>query len=158
MRSTLVRSAWLRFTCVAASLTACLSLHAAEEPKAETVVAVSVARVVRTTQHSYVTAYATIQTAPERGPNQPAGGARLAAAASGLVVTVPGIEGSRVERGAVLVQIDPRAADAAVVRAQAAVSAAEKTFARQTQLNAADGTSQRMLQEAEERLAAARGE
>lgn len=157
MRSTLVRSAWLRFTCVAASLTACVSLPAEEEPKAETVVAVSVARVVRTTLHSYVTAYGTIETALV-GPNQPAGGARLAAAASGLVVTVSGIEGSRAERGAILVQLDPRAADAAVVRAQAAVSAAEKTFARQTQLHAADGTSQRMLQEAEERLAAARGE
>lgn len=158
MRSSIVCSALLRFSCVAASLTPFVSLHAEEEPKAETVVAVSVAKVVRTTLHFYVTAYGTVDTAPVSGPNQSAGGARLAAGASGLVVTVPGIEGSRVERGAVMVQLDPRAADAAVVRAQAAVSAAEKTFARQIQLQAADGTSQRLLQEAEERLAAARGE
>ncbi len=158
MRSSSIRSVWFRFIVGAASLAPCIWLHAEEGPKAETIVDVSVARVVRATLRSYVTAYGTVVTAPVGGPNQPAGGARLAAAASGLVVTVSAIEGSRVERGAVLVQLDPRAADAAVIRAQAAVSAAEKTFARQTQLQAVDGTSQRMLQEAEERLAAARGE
>lgn len=158
MRPSIVPSTWLRFICVAASLTLCLWLRAEEEPKGETVVAVSVARVVRATLHSYVTAYGTVETAPVGGPNQLAGGARLAAAASGLVVAVPGVEGSRVERGAVMAQLDARAADAAVAGAQAAVSAAEKAFARQTQLQAADGTSQRMLQDAEQRLAAARGE
>ena len=132
--------------------------RAAEEKPPETNVTVSVAKVVRTTLHAYVTGYGSVETAPVGGPGQPAGGARLATAASGLVVAVPGVEGARVEPGAVIVQLDARAADAAVARAQAAVTAAEKARARQTQLHAADSTSERAMQEAEERFAAARGE
>ena len=134
------------------------SLRAEEEKQPETNVAVQVAKVVRTTLRSYVTAYGTAEAAPAAGPNQPAGGARLAAATAGLVVTVSGVEGARVEKNAVIAQLDARAVDAAVARAQAAVTAAEKARSRQTQLQAADGTSERALQEAEERLAAARGE
>ncbi len=144
---------------VATLLLAPLTLARAEEEKpAETVVAVSVAKVIRTTLKSYVVAYGTVETALAAGVGQPAGGARLAAATSGLVVAVPGVEGARVAKEAVLVQLDARAADAAVLRAQAAVNAAEKAQARQRQLQAADGTSERALQEAEERLAGARGE
>ena len=158
MRPSKPSSCWLRLSCLAALLASLVSLRAEEEAKAETVVSVAVANVVRTTLYSYVTAYGTVETAPVGGPGEPAGGARLAAAASGLVISVPGVEGSRVERDAVVVQLDARAADAAVLRAQAAVVAAEKSRARQIQLQAADGTSERALQEAEERLAAARGE
>lgn len=143
------------------SLTAAVPLaviHAEEETAATTNVTVSVAKVVRTTLHAYVTAYGTVESAPDGGADQPSGGARLAAASAGLVVAVPVIEGARVEKGAVLVQLDARAADAAVMRAQAMVTASEKAFARQTRLHTADGTSERVMQEAEERLAAARGE
>jgi membrane fusion protein (multidrug efflux system) len=134
------------------------ALRCQEEQKPETNVAVQVAKVIRTTMRAYVTAYGTVETAPVGGANQPAGGARLAAAASGLVVRVHGVEGARVEKGAVIVQLDSHAADPAVLRAQAAVTAAEKARARQAQLQAAEGTSERAMQEAEERLAAARGE
>ena len=126
-------------------------LRAEEEKKPETVVTVSVGKVVRATLHAYVTGYGAVETSPT-------GGARLAASAAGLVVAVPGIEGTRVEPGTILVQLDARAADAAVARAQSTVATAEKTRARQTQLQAADGTSDRAVQDAEERLAAARAE
>jgi membrane fusion protein (multidrug efflux system) len=133
-------------------------LRAEEEKKPETSVAVQVGKIVRATLRGYVTAYGTVEAAPVAGPNQAAGGARLATAAPGLVVAVPGVEGARVEKGAVIVQLDSSVADAAVVRAQAAVSTAEKARARQEQLQPAEGTSERALQEAEERLAAARSE
>lgn len=131
---------------------------AEEEKKPETNVAVSVAKVVRTTLHAYVTGYGTVETSPGADANQPAGGAKLSAAASGLVFRVNAIEGARVDKGAILVQLDSRAADAAVLRAQAALTAAEKGRARQTQLHAAEGTSERAIQEAEQLFAAAKGE
>ncbi len=143
---------------VLVALTTSLSTRAEEEKQPDTNVTVSVAKIVRTTLHAYVTGYGSVEAAPVGGTDQPAGGARLASAASGLVVAVPGVEGSRVEKGAVIVQLDARAADAAVARAQAAVTAAEKGRARQTQLHAADGTSERAMQDAEERFAAARAE
>lgn len=55
-------------------------------------------------------------------------------------------------------QLDARAADAAVVRARTSVTNAEKARARQAQLQAADGTSARALQESEDRLAATHAE
>lgn len=134
------------------------SVAADEGESRETNVAVSVAKVVRTTLRAHIVAYGTVETAPVGGATQPAGGARLAAAASGLVVAVPGVEGARVEKGALIAQLDARAADAAVLRAQAMLTAAEKARSRQAQLHAAEGTSERAMQEAEERFAAARGE
>lgn len=126
-------------------------LRAEEEKKPETVVTVSVGKVVRTTLHAYVTGYGTVETSPM-------GGARLAAASAGLVVAVPGIEGAKVEKEAIVVQLDSRAADAAVTRARTAVANAEKARTRQTQLLAAEGTSERAMQEAADRLAAAYAE
>jgi membrane fusion protein (multidrug efflux system) len=123
----------------------------AEEEKADTNVAVSVAKVVRTPLRSYVMGYGPVETSPT-------GGARLAASASGLVVAVPVLEGAKVEKDALLVQLDARAADAAVARAEATVMLAEKAHTRQTGLSAVEGTSERAVQEATERLAAAQGE
>lgn len=147
-----------RVAVAAILLAATILLHAEEEKKPETNVSVSVAKVVRATLHAYVTAYGTVETAPVTGANLPAGGARLAATAAGLVVSVNAVEGARIEKGSVLVQLDSRAADAAVLRAQAALTAAEKARARQTQLHAVEGTSERAIQETEERLAATKGE
>ena len=158
MRPEPASSLFCRLALATTLLASAAVLRAEDEKKPETVVAVSVAKVIRATLQSHVTAYGTVETAPVNAANQPAGGARLAAAASGLVVAVPAVEGTRVDQGAVLVQLDARAADAAVLRAQAAVSAAEKARTRQTQLQAADGTSERASQEADERLAAARSE
>lgn len=124
---------------------------AEEEKKPETVVTVSVGKVVRTTLRAYVIGYGTVETSPT-------GGARLAASAAGLVVAVPVLEGATVAEGTVLVQLDSRAADAALARARTAVINAEKSLERQAQLQAADGTSARAIQEAEDRLASARAD
>lgn len=134
------------------------ALRAEEATAPATEVAVSVGKIIRTTLHSYVTAYGKVESAPAAGSAHAAGGARLSAASSGLVVSVPVEEGARVGKSAVLVQLDARAANAAVDRAQAMVVAAEKAVARQSRLQAADGTSERAWQEAQERLAAAKGE
>lgn len=158
MTSFRFRSQPLKLALVAVLALLLLPLRAEEEKKPETNVAVQVAKVMRTTLRSYVTAFGTAETAPAAGANQSAGGARLAAATTGLIIAVPGVEGARVEKGAVIAQLDARSVDAAVRRAQAAVTAADKARSRQTQLQAANGTSERALQEAEERLAAARGE
>src|SRR5882724_9178206 len=80
-------------------------LYAEEEKQAETNVAVSVGKVTRTTLHAYVIGYGSVGTAPTGGTEKP-GGARLASAAAGLVVSVPFTEGARVEKGAILVQLD----------------------------------------------------
>jgi membrane fusion protein (multidrug efflux system) len=152
------RTLRLQFAVAAAFAAPLALLRAEEEKKPETIVAVAVAKVVRTTLHAYVTGYGTVETALAGGANHGAGGARLAAAASGLVLQVAGVEGARVEQGAILVQLEARAADAAVARAQAMLTSAEKARARQAQLHAADGTSERAMQEAEERFAGARGE
>jgi len=122
-----------------------------EEKKPETVVTVSVGKIVRTTLHAYVTGYGTVETSPT-------GGARLAASAAGLVVAVPGIEGAKVEKETIVVQLDSRAADAALARARTAVTNAEKARNRQTQLLAAEGTSERAMQETGDRLATAYAE
>lgn len=146
------------FVSLISFIAASVALCAEEEAPAETVVAVSVGKVVRTTLHAYVTAYGTVASAPAGGADRPSGGARLAAASPGLVVAVPGMEGAWVEEGAVLVQLDSAAADASITRAQTMVASAEKALDRQTRLQAADGTSERAVQEAVERLATARGE
>lgn len=134
------------------------SLRAEEEGKQPTSVAVQVTKVARTTLQARVTAYGTVETALPGMAGSSAGGARLAAASSGLVVAVKSVEGAHVEQGAVIVQLDANAADAAVRRAEAAFSVAEKASARQGQLQAAEGTSARAMQEAEEKLAIARAE
>ena len=131
-----------------------------EEHKPETLVAVSVARVIKTTLRATVTGYGTVEAAPlsAGAQAQPAGSARLAAGVSGIVANVTRAEGDRVQAGDVIVQLDSRAADAAVSRATAAVTAAEQARERQTRLQAADATSQRAMLDADERLAAARAE
>lgn len=144
------------FTALAAVLAARLTAEEAKEP--ETNVAVSVGKILRVTLHDYVTGYGTVETAPVEDNGMPASGARIAAAAPGLIVAVPFAAGARVQKGAVIVQQDTRAADAAVVSAQAAVDAAEKSSSRQKLLQGSGGSSERLMLEAQERLASARSE
>jgi len=61
------------------------------------------------------------------------------------------VEGQRVEKGEVLFQLDPRAADVAV-------NFAEKALERQRKLAQTENTSQKALQDAEQQLAAAQAQ
>jgi membrane fusion protein (multidrug efflux system) len=122
-----------------------------EEPEKppNTDVPVHVAKITRATLRGYVTAYGTV--APEPAGERPAASARVSAFVAGVVTQVKCVEGQGVEKGAVLFQLDTRAADVAV-------DFAEKTLERQQKLVQVEGTSQKVLQEAEQQLAAARAQ
>ena len=119
------------------------------EKKPETEVPVQVGKLKRVTLHGYVTAYGTIE--PEPAGERPAASTRVVAAVAGVVAQVKCVEGQRVEKGAVLFELDPRAVDVAV-------DFAEKTLERQRKLVQIESTSQKALQEAEQQLAAARAQ
>jgi len=114
----------------------------AEETKPEADVPVHVATISRATLRSYVTAYGLAEAEPNAS-------ARVAPAVPGVVVEVKCIEGQHVEKGALLFQLDSRAADIAVDFAQ-------KNLERQNNLLKIEGTSQKSLQESEQALAAAK--
>jgi membrane fusion protein, multidrug efflux system len=115
-----------------------------EEKKPEADVPVHVAKISRATLRSYVTAYGPVEPEPNAS-------ARVAPPMPGVVAAVKCLEGQRVEKGALLFQLDSRAADVAV-------SFAEKTLERQQRLVKVEGTSQKTLQDAEQALAAARAQ
>jgi membrane fusion protein (multidrug efflux system) len=119
------------------------------ENKPETEVPVQVGKLKRVTLHGYVTAYGTVE--PEPAGERPAASAGVSAFVPGVVTEVKCVAGQRVEKGALLFQLDTRAADVAV-------DFAEKTVERQQKLLQIEGTSQKALQEAEQQLAAARAQ
>jgi len=136
---------------LAALLLPTLALRAEEEPKIETEVAVQVAKITRTTLRRAITAYGNIE--PE-----PLASARLAPAQAGIVSEVNAVEGQQVEKGAVLFRLDSRAVDAAVSKAELAIDFAQKNVDRQKKLIAAEGTSEKLVLEAQQALASAKTE
>jgi membrane fusion protein (multidrug efflux system) len=138
-------------------LTKALGHKAGEEEEIATDVAVHVGKITRATLHRYVTAYGTVEPEPP-GDGRPAAGADLSAPVGGILTEVLCTEGRRVERGAVLFRLDTRLAEVAVAQAEKTLDFAEKTYERQKKLLAADGTSQKALQEAELQRDAARNE
>ena len=69
----------------------------------------------------------------------------------GIVAEATCTEGQHVDKGAILFLLDSRSVDVAV-------AFAEKTLERQKKLIQAEGTSQKLLQDAEMQLAAARAQ
>ena len=104
-------------------------------------VPVHVGKITRATLHGYVVAYGPVEPAPKAS-------ARVATGVPGVIASVNCVEGQRVEQGALLFQLDSRAADVAV-------NFAEKNLDRQKRLAKVDGTSQKALQDAEQQFAAA---
>lgn len=131
--------------------------HPEEEEKGVTEVAVQVAQVTRATFRARVDAYGRVDAEPAGG-GQPAGAARLSAPAPGIVMSVPVKEGDRVEAGALIVKLDDRLALAQTDKARHALEFAEQQMARQKKLKAIEGTSEKLLQEAAQQLAAATAE
>lgn len=127
-----------------------------EEAAVETEVAVHVGTVTRQTLRARVTAYGVVE--PEPPGVRPSSGARVSPSAAGVVTAVACGEGQRVEKGQLLFQLDPRAADVAVEKARRAVEYARTTQERQRKLLEAEGTSRRQLLEAEQALTAAQAE
>jgi membrane fusion protein (multidrug efflux system) len=124
-----------------------------EEAAAPTDVAVRVGKVTRQTLRAWVTAYGVVE--PEPPGVRPTAGARVSPATPGVVTRVACAEGQRVEKGQLLFQLDPRAADVAAEKARRAAEYARTTLERQRRLLAVEGTSKRQLLEAEQAAAAA---
>ncbi len=133
-------------------------LKAGDGNAAPTLVSVQTAKVVKVALRSETTGFGTVEGAPAPGGGGQAGGANLAAAASGLVLKVLAAEGARVEKGELLVQMDARSADAGLAKARALLDSARKAHARQLAMKSAGGTSERSLLEAATALAAAESE
>jgi RND family efflux transporter MFP subunit len=143
---------------LAALLVATPSLPAAEEEEpVATDVAVQVTKVARTTLTRVVTAYGAVEPEPT-GSDQPAAFVRLAPAVAGIITEVHGVEGQVVKKGELLFKLDSRAVDAAVLMAEQSAEFAGTGVARQQQLIAAAGTSEKLVMEAEQALAKAKVE
>ncbi len=118
-------------------------------------VAVHIGKISRVTLHRYVTGYGSVEPEPAADGNPPAA-ASIAAPISGLLVQINCVEGSLVSQGETLFRLDSRVAEVEVLKAQKELQFAEKTYERQKNLLAADGTSRKSYQEAEQQLSAAR--
>jgi membrane fusion protein, multidrug efflux system len=125
------------------------------EAEIVTDVAVHVAPLERATVRRYVTAYGYVQPEPAHD-GRPTAGAELSPFASGVLAEIDAVEGRRVAAGTVLFRLDSRMAKVAVERAQQEVDFADQAFQRQQALLPGDGTSQRVFQEAKQRLDDAR--
>jgi membrane fusion protein (multidrug efflux system) len=126
------------------------------DAEVETEVAVHVGKVTRQTVRAWVTAYGVVE--PEPPGVRPAAGARVSPATPGVVTAVLCREGQAVERGQILFQLDPRAADVAADKARHALEYARTTLERQRKLMDVEGTSRRQLLEAEQAFAAAQAD
>lgn len=141
---------------VTTAIASCGKVAEQAKPEAEPVpdVSVTVAPVVSTTLHAYVTGWGPVEPEPADGARPPAS-ASVAAPVSGLIVAIDTADGARVTRGATLFRLDSRLADVAVERAQQAVRFAESVVKRQEQLGPGEGTSMRAYQDAKQQLTAA---
>src|SRR5258706_15837577 len=115
-----------------------------EEQKPEARAPVHVTTIKKATLRNYVLMYGNVEAAPTAS-------ARLAVSVPGVITAVHCLEGQRVDKGALLFELDSRAA-------KLAVDFADKAFQRQQKLAQAETTSQKLLQEAEQQLATARAQ
>ncbi len=157
------RRGWLGLVALAVLVIAALAVwrlertSGEEEEQVASEVPVRVGALARATLQRFVETYGTVEPAPVEAGRQAAAG-RLASQVTGTVAAVSCVEGQRVARGAELLRLDSRVADAQVARARSAVTFAEETLARQRKMAASDATSPRAQQDAEQGLASARGE
>jgi RND family efflux transporter MFP subunit len=114
-----------------------------DEDATPTVVSVQTNALKPATLHRYVQGYGTVEPAPATA-NAPAASASLAAPMAGVVTKVAVVEGQRVEKGDLVVELNS---------GTLTVENAAQEVARQRQLYALQNTSQRNLQSAEAQLA-----
>lgn len=129
------------------------------EPAPETLseVSVTVAPIVTTTLHAYVTGWGTVEPEPST-EGRPAASAHVASPGSGLLTAVFISEGQRVTKGTTLFRLDSRVADVAVEHARQVVGFAEQLVRRQEQLGPGQATSQKAYEEAKAQLTTAQSE
>jgi membrane fusion protein (multidrug efflux system) len=129
----------------------------AAAPDTEPAVSVTVATIVRTTLHGYVTGWGRVEPASATAGRPPAN-ATIAAPVSGIIAGIQCTEGERVQKGKTLFRLDSRVADVVMQRAQEAVRYAESVVQRQEQLGPGQATSQKAYQDAKQQLVAAQNE
>jgi membrane fusion protein, multidrug efflux system len=124
----------------------------AEEPESyPTEVAVHTGSIILATLHRYVSAYGLIE--PEPPLKQiPSASSKISAPVMGILAKVYCQEGQVVQKGAILFELDTRAADALVDKARVSVAFAQKNFARKQQLKATDNISTKLYDDAEQML------
>ena len=132
-------------------------LSAAEEAAVVTEVTVQVVGVIRTSLLRSITAYGRVEPAPPGNDQVPAY-VKLSPAVAGVIAEANAVEGQAVARGDVLFKLDSRAVDADVLAAEQAVEFASEGVERQRQLISAEGTSRRLVMEAEQTMATAKAQ
>ncbi len=120
-------------------------------------VAVQVGTVAKADLRARIEAYGMVEPEPAK-TGMPSGGAKLAAPIAGIVAAVDVIEGHEVKAGDVVVRLDDRIAQAAVEKAQHALTFAQQVADRRERLVTLGGISMQLKQEADQALAAARAE
>lgn len=123
----------------------------AEDEKPPTEVAVQVTKVIKADLKRGVTAYGVIEPEPNSAGRPPAS-AKLASAMAGIITEISGVEGQHVKKGDVLFKLDSRIVDAAVLKGEEAVAFAKKNSERQRKLIGLEGTSEKLVLEAEQAL------
>ena len=121
-----------------------------EEPETSvaTEVSVHIGKVSRSTLYGYIEAYGRIKPAVASNDNSPAS-ISIKAPSAGIVTEVKCIEGQEVQKGNLLFSFDSRLAEAAIKKAQDALDFEEQNLARQKELYDVNGTSIKLLQEAQ---------
>ena len=120
-------------------------------------VAVHVEPIARATMRRYVTGYGTVEPEPAAA-GRPAAGAVISPIQPGVLAAIDVVEGQRVQQGAVLFRLESRLAEVTVGKAKQEVEFAEQAYRRQEELLQSEVTSKRAVQEAKQRLDAARGD
>lgn len=128
-----------------------------QEEEVAVEVNVHVGEISRSVMHGYVLAYGRIEPAPANGNNPPAK-VRITAPVDRIISEAVCVEGQEVSRGDVLFRFDSRTVDVAVNEARQALQFAERNLVRQKELMQSQGTSEKLLQQAEYERAKARDE
>ncbi len=139
-------------------IVACLisqPIWAEDEPEAITEVSVNTGKISQTTLRRYVMAYGVVEPEPA-STGKAAASAKIAAPVAGIVQQSYCEEGLAVKKSQLLFELDTRAADSLIAKAQVAVDFAQKNFLRKQQLNTADNISHKLYDEAEQLLQTAR--
>lgn len=121
----------------------------AEEEDSTPEVTVHVGKINKVTLHRAVIAYGLVEPQPA-GVNSAPASAHIAAPFAGILDRVNCHEGQKVKKGSLLFSLDSRLADLQVEKAEHALSFAKVTYKRQKELLAAEGTSRKNVEEAEQ--------
>ncbi len=130
---------------------------ASEETQQPTEVAVKVGTITRATLRAYVNGFGVVEPEPATTERPPAS-AKIGSPVAGLLAESRAVDGQRVDKGAILFQLDSRVADVQVEKARQAAEFTERALDRQKKLLAVDATSQKLYQEADAQAQAARNE